>query len=135
MPPSPFGRSLSRAEAHYPELPGADVLILSATGRQWKLEASILRNCSPYFTRILKEDKYHVSKKQRDLGQTIGWRIQLRKSRLHHPEDPRFREFYTLVSPRFHSLIIPNTIQSVLSEDALAFEVHTLNYKLVTDSG
>jgi hypothetical protein len=62
----------------YPFFHNGDVLIVSPTGKQWKLHSLILAKAAPGFEHIFNStDPAHVSKKQKEEGKILKWKLEM----------------------------------------------------------
>ena len=89
----------------FPNFSDGDVLIVSGTGISWKLHSATLRNVSKKFrTMFNQHDARHITKKKREEGKTIKWKIEMIPWD-DKADDNRFRSFRVLVS---HYVLICN---------------------------
>lgn len=89
----------------YPYFHNGDVLIVSPTGRSWKLHSLILAKAAPGFEAVFNSfDPVHVSKKAKEEGRTVKWKLEM----INEPEavgqDPeglKYKQFRPMVSHDF----------------------------------
>jgi hypothetical protein len=85
----------------YPQFSDGDVLIISGTGRSWKLHSSALRNASKKFRAMFDEhEPRRITKKVKDDGKTIKWKLEMVPWD-DKEDDTRFRSFRIIVSHLF----------------------------------
>jgi hypothetical protein len=86
----------------YPNFADGDVMIISLTGKTWKLHSTILINASTSLKSILaKLDPVHITKKNREDGVTIRWKLVMIEEPDAEEEDPdglKFKSFKAVVS-------------------------------------
>jgi hypothetical protein len=86
----------------FPTFHDGDVLILSPTGRTWRLHSLILSQASSKLKAILDEvEAIHITKKMRSEGKTIRYRLRMIEFE-EDPNDLHFRTFKALVSSNSH---------------------------------
>jgi hypothetical protein len=86
----------------FPTFHDGDVLILSPTGRTWRLHSLILSQASTKLKAILDEvEAIHITKKQRSEGKTTRYRLRMIEFE-EDPNDLHFRTFKALVSSNSH---------------------------------
>ncbi|KAF8858788.1 hypothetical protein BDZ45DRAFT_590717 [Acephala macrosclerotiorum] len=92
-----------------------DVLIISPTGKQWKLHSLILAQASPILNKILATaEPAHLTKKDRDAGKTIFFKLEMiddPKFKVVDPEGLRYKSFRSGVNSRI--LTIPSNINGL----------------------
>lgn len=97
--PSPVKKS------GFPLFSEGDVLILSPTGKQWRLHSLILSQGSPVFNRIFSTtEPAHITKKDRDAGKTIVYKLDMfddPQMKRHDPDGLRLKAFRAVVSLNF----------------------------------
>jgi hypothetical protein len=82
----------------FPQYADGDVLIISGAGQTWRLHSSYLIKYSKVFASLLDPNKAsHVTRKQRDAGMTIRWKLEVVEFR-DNPTDCRLRSFKLVVS-------------------------------------
>ncbi|KAE8454560.1 hypothetical protein EG329_000183 [Mollisiaceae sp. DMI_Dod_QoI] len=65
-------------QSGFPMFHDGDVLIVSPTGKQWKLHSLILAQSSPIFNKILvTAQPAHLTKKDRDAGKTVFYKLEM----------------------------------------------------------
>lgn len=93
----------------YPNFRDGDVLIISLTGKTWRLHSLILSNVSPVIKGILaSQEPAHITKKQRAEGQTIKWKLEMIDEPDAEEADPDGLKFKT-----FKAIVGPNTLENV----------------------
>lgn len=97
-PPSPPRPSI------YPNFRDGDVIIVSPTGKVWKLHSIILSKASPKLNEIFKNTPaIHVTKRMMEEGNAVKWKIELGPEPRAQELDPqglRFMAFNRVVSYR-----------------------------------
>lgn len=101
-----IARLVSQAPAQpdaYPNFRDGDVLIISPTGKTWRLHNLILSNASPVIKGILaSQEPIHITKRQRAEGQTIKWKLGMIDEPDAEEADPdglKFKTFKPIVGP------------------------------------
>jgi hypothetical protein len=93
----------------YPTFHDGDVLIISPTGKTWKLHSLMLSKASPTIKRILAgQEPTHITKRQREEGKTIKWKLEMIDEPDAEDVDPdglKFKTFKAVVSR--HPLLSP----------------------------
>lgn len=93
----------------FPHFRDGDTLIVSPTGKQWKLHSIVLSKASPVLANILKRtNPEHITKRQQEEGRTVKWKLNMVREHSASDIDPeglRFKAFkavvgYSDVSPR-----------------------------------
>lgn len=102
-------QSSSNDPSVFPKFDDGDVMITSPTGRTWKLHSMVLATASPRFKEIFNTSApIHISKKQREEGATVRWRLVMKFEEEAHDLDPnslQFKNFRAIeVSLRFFEL-------------------------------
>ncbi|KUJ09332.1 uncharacterized protein LY89DRAFT_598409 [Mollisia scopiformis] len=103
-----------------------DVLIVSPTGKQWKLHSLILAQSSPILNKILAAaEPAHLTKKDRDAGKTVFFKLEMvddSKYRSVDPEGLRYKAFKS-VGVNSRALTMPPNING-LGEKATYNEIY-----------
>lgn len=90
----------------YPYFHNGDVLIVSPTGKQWKLHSLILAKAAPGFESIFNTfDPAHISKKQREEGRMLKWKLEMVNEAEAVGTDPhglKYKAFRPMVSAHIH---------------------------------
>ncbi len=106
---------------HYPSFPDGDVLIISSTGKAWKLHSTILVNASSSLKSILaKQGPVKLTKREREEGMTLRWKLVMDKEPNADGADPeglKFKSFKPVVSNFFVSFL--QLVFSLRSQSAL----------------
>lgn len=108
----------------YPNFADGDVMIISPTGKTWKLHSTILINASSSLKNILaKLDPVHITKKNREDGVTIRWKLVMIEEPDAEKEDPdglKFKSFKAVVS--YPILFMPSVLSflPILNRHSLA---------------
>lgn len=73
----------------YPEFDDGDVIIISPTGRKWKLHSMILSNASPRLKELFTStEPAKLSKKDQNDGKTVRWTLVMCAEPMTHEIDP-----------------------------------------------
>ena len=102
------GQGIQQAPAQpdaFPSFRDGDVMIISPTGKTWKLHSAILINASPVIKTILsKRDLVSINKKLREEGNTIRWKLIMvdePDAEWTDPDGLKFKTFQPVVSQTF----------------------------------
>jgi hypothetical protein len=99
----------------YPTCSDGDVMIVSSTGRYWKLHSILLSNASARFQDMMKQfPAKHITKSQQESGVTLKWRFNMVQWE-EEPKETRFRSFQVVVSSRPFSSVVSTFIQLFFS--------------------
>jgi hypothetical protein len=77
--------STTDVQDEYPNFEDADVLILSATGRSWKLQSQILANGSSVLKNMFKDAPRKRRRPQKGQDTFVRWTLQM----MRHPAATR----------------------------------------------
>ena len=106
----------------YPTFNDGDVMIVSSTGKSWKLHSTLLGNASGVFRdKMNKFPAKHITKAQRESGVTLKWRFNMIAWQ-EKPTETRFRSFQAVVSSYPYSSNASNFLD--LSSYATYFCLH-----------
>ncbi|PQE33441.1 Aldo keto reductase protein [Rutstroemia sp. NJR-2017a WRK4] len=91
----------------YPRFANGDVLIVSPTGRQWKLNSWVLLNHSAVLAKTLNDmEPRHITKSMAQEGKCIKWKLEMKPFR--ELNDARFRSFEAVPIKKKNQFQIPD---------------------------
>lgn len=95
-------------QSGYPMFHDGDVVIVSPTGKQWKLHSLILAQSSPVLNRILATaEPASLTKKDREAGKTVFFKLEMVDDPMFKAVDPqglRYKAFRSVVCFKSRSL-------------------------------
>lgn len=116
-------------QSGYPMFQDGDVLIVSPTGKQWKLHSLILAQASSVLNKILaSSEPATLSKKERDAGKNIFFKLEMvddyQKFKDADPQGLRYKAFRSVVRLKSGLIIQSRTLSKVLFTQRTSHVLH-----------